>query len=189
MWICTTSFFNCIIVARRSNQSILTERNPEYSLEGLMLKLKLWYFGQLIWRANSLRKILMLGKIEDRRKSGWQRMRWLDDIIDSMNMSKIQEIPKDREAQHAAIHWATKSWTWLSCWATVFLMITKSLNKCDDVASETNGNKHFYSFSANSIAQCKLLEVLSEIQASFFWSQLDVRKADPSSLCGEGVLF
>ena len=97
--------------ARRSNQSFLKEINPEYSLEGLMLKLKLQYFGHLIQRANSLKKILMLGKIESKRRKGRQRMRWLDGIMDSMGMSlsKLQEIVKDRETWCAAIHVVTKN--------------------------------------------------------------------------------
>ena len=101
---------------RRSNQSILKEINPEYSLEGLMLKLKLQYFGHLIQRANSLEKTLMLGKIEGGKRRGRQRMKWLDGIIDSMHMSlnKLQELVMDREARHAVVHGITKSWKQLS---------------------------------------------------------------------------
>ena len=102
--------------AKRSNQSILKEINPEYSLEGLMLKLKLQYFGHLMRRADSLEKTLMLGKIESRRRRGCQRMRWLDGIIDSVDvsLSKLQEIVKDRKAWHAVVQGVTKSQTWLS---------------------------------------------------------------------------
>ena len=97
--------------ARRSNQSILKEINLEYSLEGLMLKLKLQYFGHLIQRASSLKKTLMLGKTEDRGRRGQQRMRCLNDIIDSMEMSlsKLQDIVKDREAWHSAVHEVSKT--------------------------------------------------------------------------------
>ena len=104
--------------ARRSNQSILREISPEYLLEGLMLKLKIQYYGHLIQRTDWFEKTLMLGKIEGRRRRGWQRMRWLKGITDSMDMGlgRLLQLVMDREAWHAVVHGATKIRTWLSNW-------------------------------------------------------------------------
>ena len=116
--------------ARRSNQSILKEISPRCSWEGLMLKLKLQYFGHLTWRADSLEKTLMLGKIEGKRRRESQRMRWLDNVTDSMDrsLSKLRQLVMDREVWHAAVHGVTKSRTWLSDWTELKVYRVKRPN-------------------------------------------------------------
>ena len=167
---CETELLRVPWSARRPNQSILREINPEYSLEGLMLKLKLQYFGHLMQKANSLEKSLMLGKIECRKRRGCQTVRWLDSITNAMdmNLGKLLEMVKDREAWHAIIHGVTESWTWLGHQTTLmwrdYRLIDKWINE-----SERTWKRKRETGPVSKIVPIKFPSLFKSLHSFFLW--------------------